>query len=330
MRKAAERAGVPHWHPNQLRHTFATEVRRTHGLEAAQAALGHSKADVTQVYAERDFDPRREGRGRNWVARILTIVDSSGMAARQTWIHRVHGSSLMRWISVGQVMISLVCLSTALYAEALNPLEKLTEGVGRPEEAPKAPVPTAPPPVAIRVDVDGIRLPPGAIARLGSTRFRHPLPVLHCTYSPDGKTLATAAGDGVYLWNADTGRLVRRFTRSGADFSRLAFTPDAKTLFALSDLKERGGELFALNPATGEDRRREKFPELFFDTAVFSPDASRLAATTTDIKALVLVHCWTGKEITRITRQSAPPSLSHHYGTKRCSRTTGRRWWWRP
>jgi len=54
IRKAVQKAGVPHWHPNQLRHTFATEVRRTHGLEAAQAALGHSKADVTQIYAERD------------------------------------------------------------------------------------------------------------------------------------------------------------------------------------------------------------------------------------------------------------------------------------
>ncbi len=42
------------WHPNQLRHTFATQVRRKHGLEAAQVLLGHSRADVTQVYAERD------------------------------------------------------------------------------------------------------------------------------------------------------------------------------------------------------------------------------------------------------------------------------------
>ncbi len=42
------------WSPNQLRHAFATEVRRTHGLEAAQVLLGHSQADVTQVYAERD------------------------------------------------------------------------------------------------------------------------------------------------------------------------------------------------------------------------------------------------------------------------------------
>ena len=33
---AAKRAGVPHWHPNQLRHAFATAVRKAHGLEAAQ------------------------------------------------------------------------------------------------------------------------------------------------------------------------------------------------------------------------------------------------------------------------------------------------------
>lgn len=42
------------WSPNQLRHTYGTEVRRLFGLEGAQCALGHSKADVTQVYAERD------------------------------------------------------------------------------------------------------------------------------------------------------------------------------------------------------------------------------------------------------------------------------------
>lgn len=53
--RACERAGVPAWHPNQLRHTFATEVRARHGLEAAQVLLGHKKANVTQVYAERDL-----------------------------------------------------------------------------------------------------------------------------------------------------------------------------------------------------------------------------------------------------------------------------------
>jgi integrase len=55
VRKACAKAGVPHWHPNQLRHTHATEVRRRYGLEAAQAVLGHSRADVTQIYAERNL-----------------------------------------------------------------------------------------------------------------------------------------------------------------------------------------------------------------------------------------------------------------------------------
>jgi integrase len=52
---ACRKAGAPGWHPNQLRHLHATEIRRQFGLEAAQVVLGHSKADVTQVYAERDL-----------------------------------------------------------------------------------------------------------------------------------------------------------------------------------------------------------------------------------------------------------------------------------
>lgn len=43
------------WSPNQLRHFTATKVRREFGLEAAQVILGHSAADVTQIYAERDL-----------------------------------------------------------------------------------------------------------------------------------------------------------------------------------------------------------------------------------------------------------------------------------
>ncbi len=46
---------LPNWHPNQLRHTAATEIRRQFGLEAAQVALGHAAANVTQIYAERNF-----------------------------------------------------------------------------------------------------------------------------------------------------------------------------------------------------------------------------------------------------------------------------------
>jgi integrase len=43
------------WHPNQLRHSAGTLIRRECGLEAAQLVLGHASAVVTDaVYAERD------------------------------------------------------------------------------------------------------------------------------------------------------------------------------------------------------------------------------------------------------------------------------------
>lgn len=57
--RACEKAGVPRWTPHRLRHTLATQVRREYGLEAAQTVLGHSQADVTQIYAERDFAKAR-------------------------------------------------------------------------------------------------------------------------------------------------------------------------------------------------------------------------------------------------------------------------------
>ena len=52
--RGCDRAGVPHWHPNQLRHNAATAIRKQFGLDAARAILGHSTAVVTEVYAELD------------------------------------------------------------------------------------------------------------------------------------------------------------------------------------------------------------------------------------------------------------------------------------
>ncbi len=46
---------IPHWCPLQLRHSRATEIRRDFGIEAAQVVLGHVRADVTEVHAERNL-----------------------------------------------------------------------------------------------------------------------------------------------------------------------------------------------------------------------------------------------------------------------------------
>ena len=56
IKRGCEKANVASWSPNQLRHNAATIIRKEYGLEAAQIILGHARADVTQVYAERDRD----------------------------------------------------------------------------------------------------------------------------------------------------------------------------------------------------------------------------------------------------------------------------------
>lgn len=52
--RGCEKAGIPEWHANQLRHSAATSIRRDFGLDAASLILGHRSVQVTQVYAERD------------------------------------------------------------------------------------------------------------------------------------------------------------------------------------------------------------------------------------------------------------------------------------
>ena len=45
-----------YWAPNRLRHATGTEVRRLYGIETAQALLGHSRLNTTEIYAERKID----------------------------------------------------------------------------------------------------------------------------------------------------------------------------------------------------------------------------------------------------------------------------------
>lgn len=54
--RATKVAGVPPWHPHQLRHNAATALRKEFGIEGAQVLLGHKHADITQIYAETNHD----------------------------------------------------------------------------------------------------------------------------------------------------------------------------------------------------------------------------------------------------------------------------------
>lgn len=50
-----DRAKVPRWSPNQLRHNAATLIRAAAGLDSARSVLGHSSTSTTEIYAEKDW-----------------------------------------------------------------------------------------------------------------------------------------------------------------------------------------------------------------------------------------------------------------------------------
>ena len=51
VRRAAERAGVPGFHPYRLRHSARLRITRTHGLDAARAVLGQRHVETALNYA---------------------------------------------------------------------------------------------------------------------------------------------------------------------------------------------------------------------------------------------------------------------------------------
>ena len=59
IHRGCVRAGTPRWSPNRLRHSTATKIQREYGWDVARAVLGHTHADTTSIYVERDGDLAR-------------------------------------------------------------------------------------------------------------------------------------------------------------------------------------------------------------------------------------------------------------------------------
>jgi integrase len=60
IKDACLKLKIPVWTPHWLRHNAATRLRADYGLDVAQAMLGNSSADVTQLYAELDMKKASE------------------------------------------------------------------------------------------------------------------------------------------------------------------------------------------------------------------------------------------------------------------------------
>jgi WD40 repeat protein len=146
-------------------------------------------------------------------------------------------------------------------------------------DQPRLAKPSGPVVDAARKDRVGDPLPAGAIARLGTLRFRHPFWVSGLAYTPDEKTLVSACWDGgVRLWDSETGKELRCFPAGpgipgdgNPACIGVAVTPDGKTLIAV----ETGEILRAVDLASGKERWQVKAGNGF--ALALAPDGKTIA-----------------------------------------------------
>ncbi len=117
--------------------------------------------------------------------------------------------------------------------------------------APASPAADADEPA--RTDLYGDPLPPGAVARLGTSRWRAGCVTTVLVYSPEGALVASAGRDrAIHLWEASSGKLIRTLWGHREDAWTLAFSPDGKRLVSGSG----DGTVRLWEVATGKELKR--------------------------------------------------------------------------
>jgi WD40 repeat protein len=141
-------------------------------------------------------------------------------------------------------------------------------------------VPAADEKPTTRTDAYSDPLPPGALARLGTARFRHDGLVRTVTFTPDSESIVSTSGDlvgDICVWEAATGRLRRRLAPLRVlEPQTVALAPDGKTVAFFGPEKDvllpgpDGGGVSIGSPeairlvdlATGKELWKAELPEM--------------------------------------------------------------------
>jgi WD40 repeat protein len=151
---------------------------------------------------------------------------------------------------------------------------------------------------AQQTDLYGDPLPVGAVARIGSLRFRTRGAVEALAFSPDGKLIASAGnGDALRVWDASTGQLYRSLPGPRAiNFAQVAvaFLPEGKRL-AVGPYAEGKFRIWNLERGAVDVRIGAADAEV----ALFAMSLDGEVTATADSAHVRVWRASTGREVTR-------------------------------
>ncbi|MBN9521714.1 sigma-70 family RNA polymerase sigma factor [bacterium] len=175
---------------------------------------------------------------------------------------RGHGAAVRAAVVAGLVLVA----TAAGFGLAADP-------------PPARPVPTeeakANPPAPKADATAADDAPPRPVARFGSTRLRHAAAVRDLAFAPDGRRLASVAGDNTLrVWDADTGEAAFTVRRHDRSFDRVGYADNGKTLIAVSTAAP--ADLWRLDAKTGAVLKQFPLP-VARGAARLTLDGARLA-----------------------------------------------------
>jgi WD40 repeat protein len=169
---------------------------------------------------------------------------------------------------------------------------------------------------APRTDRYGDPLPHGVLARLGTIRLRPPAELGGAAFTPDGKIIVSwcnpvssgflpvqLAPQAVYLWDADTGKLIRSLGEGSMPVSCAAVLPDGRRLIT-GDADQK---LRLWDSATGKKIAEFVGHRNSIEGVAVSPDGKMLASASVD----GTVRLWEVATAKELRRLAAPDGMAH-------------------